>query len=450
MKPKKIHFIAIGGSAMHNLAIALHKKGYIITGSDDEIFEPSKSRLAAHNILPEKRGWNPDRINPSINICILGMHAKKDNPELLKAQSLNLPVVSYPEFLYKETKNKKRIAIAGSHGKTTTTAMVMHVLKTLNINFDYMVGASIEGFDTMVNLKNDNEIAIFEADEYLSSPIDLRSKFLWYKPHISVITGIAWDHINVFPTFESYLNTFDQFIESIENEGIVFWYKEDTHLQKLISKNKALRNVAYKEFESATNGNETAIRLGNNKVTLNIFGAHNLQNLNAAYLVIKELGISDYDFTEAIKSFKGAARRLQTLRQNPYIYYDFAHAPSKVKATVEAVKSQHSDKKLVACLELHTFSSLNKEFIPQYRDTMNAADEAIVYFNPSTLQHKQMPELNPDFVTKSFNHSNSTIYTESDEVKQYIKNAADENTVILIMTSGNFDGIDFKNWEHTK
>lgn len=446
MTPKKIHFIAIGGSAMHNLAIALHKKGYIVSGSDDEIFEPSKSRLAAHNLLPKIKGWNPECINQSIDICILGMHAKKDNPELERAQSLNIPIVSYPEFLYNETKNKKRIAIAGSHGKTTTTAMIMHVLKTLNINFDYMVGASLEGFDTMVNLENNNEIAIFEADEYLSSPIDLRSKFLWYKPHISVITGIAWDHINVFPTFESYLATFNKFVETIEKEGIVFWYEEDTHLQKLMANHTNIRNTSYKEFENTTNKDGATIYLNNNEVRLNVFGKHNLQNMHAAYHVIKELNISDNDFFNAIKTFKGAARRLQVLKQSPsFVYYDFAHAPSKVKATIEAVKNQHQTDKLVACLELHTFSSLNKEFIPQYNGTMNAADEAIVYYNPTTLKHKQMPALDEHFVQQSFNHENCKIFTKSEDVRKYLQKKQAEKANILVMTSGNFDGIDFKN-----
>lgn len=450
MKKQKIHFIAIGGSAMHNLAIALHKKGHTITGSDDEIFDPSRSRLAQYNLLPTSIGWQPEQITSDLDAVILGMHAKQDNPELKKAKKIGLPVYSYPEYLFEQTKNKKRIAIAGSHGKTTTTAMIMHVLKKANINFDYMVGASINGFDTMVNLEEENELAVFEADEYLSSPIDMRSKFLWYKPHLSAITGIAWDHINVFPTFESYVDTFNQFLNTIPKDGKVFYFEEDLRLKSLINQHKKLETVAYSGIESLSTENNTTITIGGQKVPVPLFGDHNLQNLHVAYLILKELGIDDETFRMAIKTFQGASRRLQTLvdGSNP-IFFDFAHAPSKVAATIAAIKNKFPHNTLLACLELHTFSSLNQNFIPYYRNTMNPADEAIIYFNPHTLEHKKMPSLQKDFLHRSFNHHNLTVCTASEEVIQAAENAHKKGQIVLIMTSGNFNGVDFKQWSST-
>jgi UDP-N-acetylmuramate: L-alanyl-gamma-D-glutamyl-meso-diaminopimelate ligase len=446
MKKERIHFIAIGGAAMHNLAIALHKKGHKVTGSDDEIFNPSKSRLEQHGLLPESFGWHPEKINQKIDAIILGMHAKEDNPELIKAQKTGLRIYSYPEYLYEQTRNKKRIAVAGSHGKTTTTAMIMHVLKTANINFDYMVGANLEGFDTMVNLQNNNEIAVFEADEYLSSPIDMRSKFLWYKPHLSIITGIAWDHINVFPTFEEYLDTFRKFLKTIPSDGKLFWYQNDKYVNKLLKENqKKLESQPYQGF----NLNKAGLKINENTQTFtpSIFGPHNLQNMHAAYLIVKELGINDDVFIKAMQTFKGAARRLQVLKKEPNpVYLDFAHAPSKVKATVEALKEKYPTKKILACLELHTFSSLNKAFIPHYKSSLEKADEAIVYFNPKTLEHKNIPPLETTFVKNSFDHKQLEVVTNSDEVLTTIKNYYNDNYIVLIMTSGNFNGVDFKVW----
>ncbi len=445
MKKQRIHFIAIGGSAMHNLAIALHKKGHNVSGSDDEIFDPSKSRLQAHNLLPEDSGWHPEKITTDIDAIILGMHAKKDNPELLRAQKLEIPVYSYPEYLYKQTQNKKRIAIAGSHGKTTTTAMVMHVLKYAGIRFDYMVGASLNGFDTMVNLEEKNDLAVFEADEYLSSPIDMRSKFLWYKPHISVITGIAWDHINVFPTFESYLDTFQKFLETIPQGGKLFYFEKDEHIQTIIKKTK--NNIELTPYQGLKKDNATSgnIKLNDDvQFSAPIFGDHNLQNMQAAYFILKELGISDRTFIDAMQNFKGANRRLQVLKKGEYpVYYDFAHAPSKVKATLKAVKDKHPDKKILAILELHTFSSLNKKFIPHYKKSMNPAYEALVYFNPKTLEHKGMPALDNDFIQASFEHKNLHISNNSEEIANKIITASENEFVVLIMTSGNFNGLDF-------
>jgi UDP-N-acetylmuramate: L-alanyl-gamma-D-glutamyl-meso-diaminopimelate ligase len=447
MKKEQIHFIAIGGAAMHNLAIALHKKGYQITGSDDEIFNPSKSRLEKFNLLPKAFGWFPENIDQSLDAIILGMHAKKDNPELIRAQELGIPIYSYPEYLYKQTQHKKRIAIAGSHGKTTTTSMIMHVLKTANISFDYMVGANLDGFETMVNLQEDNDVAVFEADEYLSSPIDMRSKFLWYKPHISVITGIAWDHINVFPTFDSYLDTFRAFLDTIPPEGKLFYFELDMHLIEILKANNyKFSQVPYNGFIPDSN-QKVKVNDKTEPFSPSVFGSHNLQNMQSAYLVAKELDISDQVFIEAMKTFTGAARRLQIIRENPNpIYFDFAHAPSKVKATVNALREKHPEKKILACLELHTFSSLNKSFIPQYNQTLANANEAIVYFNPKTLEHKKMPPLSIDFVSKSFNHNNLHVANDSEAVLDKIRKCYSDHYIVLIMTSGNFNGVNFSQW----
>lgn len=446
MNKERIHFIAIGGAAMHNLAIALHKKGHHVSGSDDEIFNPSKGRLVTYGLLPIEFGWYPDKIDQSLDAVILGMHAKKDNPELLKAQEIKLPIYSYPEYLYEQTKNKKRIAVAGSHGKTTTTAMIMHVLQSANISFDYMVGANLEGFETMVNLEEGNEIAVFEADEYLSSPIDMRSKFLWYKPHLSIITGIAWDHINVFPTFEKYLDTFNEFLKTIPYDGKIFWYKNDQYIQKLLKENRnKIEARGYQGFHLIDN----KIKINENSSGFKpaIFGAHNLQNMQAAYLTIKELGISDDIFIEAMQTFKGASRRLQLLKNEPNpVYFDFAHAPSKVKATVEALREKYPDKKILACLELHTFSSLNVAFIPHYKDSLEMADEAMVYFNPKTLEHKNIAPLKTGFVSQSFNHKKLRVTTFSEEILTMIKHCYSNDYIVLIMTSGNFNGVNFKEW----
>ncbi len=443
----RVHFIAIGGSAMHNLAIALHKKGYKVTGSDDEIFEPSRSRLQKHGLLPDKQGWNPEVITSGIDAIILGMHARKDNPELQKALAAGLKVYSYPEYLYEQTKNKKRVVIGGSHGKTTITSMVMHTLKTMNIKFDYMVGAQLEGFDTMVNLNHDTEIAVFEGDEYLSSPIDLTPKFLWYKPQIALLSGIAWDHINVFPTWENYLKQFDLFASTIEDNGTLVFYDGDPELVKIgESQSKRLKTVPYTVLDYSVDGDKTLVSFGDKKYVLNIFGDHNLQNLNGARLICSELGISDDDFFTTMQSFKGAAKRLQLLEstEDCNIYLDFAHSPSKLKATTQAVKAQFKKRKLVACMELHTFSSLNKDFLPHYKGTMQAADRAIVYFNPEVLKHKQLPDISKEEVAKAFDHPNLIVFTEPDKLTEELKKEQWENRNLLIMTSGNFSGVDIK------
>lgn len=440
----RVHFIAIGGSAMHNLAIALHKKGFHVTGSDDEVFEPSKSRLKNYGLLPLKEGWFPENISEKLDAIILGMHARPDNPELLRAKELNLKVYSYPEYLYQQTKDKKRVVIAGSHGKTTITSMLLHVLKTLDRKFDFMVGAQIKGFDTMVELSDDSDIAIFEGDEYLSSPIDRRPKFLWYKPHVALVTGVAWDHINVFPTEEDYNHQFDLFARTIEPGGSFIYYQKDAVLQKIASENRSLKISPYDEVETVFRDGKTFVEYAGRESELKVFGHHNFQNLAGALLVAREIGIADNDFWDAMQSFEGAARRLQKLAEDKdsAVFYDFAHAPSKVKATVAAVKDQFPDRHLLAVVELHTFSSLNRDFLPQYHGAMEAADEAVVFFNPEVVAHKQMDEITVNDVEMAFAKQGLKIFTEGESLKQFLAGQKLSHANLLLMTSGNLSGID--------
>ncbi|MDX9883995.1 MAG: Mur ligase family protein [Prolixibacteraceae bacterium] len=443
----RIHFIAIGGSAMHNLAIALHKKGYQVTGSDDEIFEPSRSRLAQHGLLPETTGWHPGHISAELDALILGMHARDDNPELLKARELGLKIYSYPEYLYEQTKDKKRVVIGGSHGKTTITSMVMHVLRESKVQFDYMVGAQVEGFDTMVSLSHEAQIAVFEGDEYLSSPIDRRPKFHLYHPHIALLSGIAWDHINVFPTFENYVEQFRIFTEMIEAGGSLVYYEADENIRKIAEQlSPEIKKLPYREHPASIEKGATCLLTENRKTEIPVFGDHNLQNISGAKLVCNELGISDEQFYSAIGSFKGAARRLQVLAENEgcTVFYDFAHSPSKLKATTEAVKKQFSGRELVACMELHTFSSLQKEFLPQYKGCMNAADQAFVFFNPETIAHKKLEPITKEQVLKAFGNPGLQVFTDAAELFSLLKNCSWQNKNLLIMTSGNFSGMDIK------
>lgn len=442
----RVHFIAIGGSAMHNLAIALHGKGYNVTGSDDEIFEPSKSRLAKHGLLPVNYGWNPDIISSDLDVIILGMHARTDNPELLKAQELGLKIYSYPEYLYEQTKDKTRVVIGGSHGKTTTTAIIMHVLKFNKIKFDYMVGAKLDGFETMVGLSNDTDIAIFEGDEYLSSPIDRRPKFHHYKPHVAMLTGIAWDHINVFPTFDGYVDQFKIFADSLEKKGKLIYFGEDALLTK-IGKNlrKDITGISYYTPAYLMEGDYTSILYPDDIVPLKIFGEHNLQNIEGARMVCAQIGITNAQFYQAIQSFKGSARRLEMIaeNENSRVFYDFAHSPSKLNATTNALKEQYNDRKLVAVMELHTFSSLKKEFLPHYKDTMNAADTALVYFDPLTIEHKKLEPITVNQVEEAFG-GHVKVYTNSDKLFDVLFQMNWDNQNLLIMTSGNFSGRDIK------
>lgn len=444
---QKVHFIAIGGSAMHNLALALHQKGYIITGSDDEIFEPSHSRLASKGLLPSSLGWNEENIHPNLDAVIVGMHAKNDNPELLKAQKLGLKIYSYPDYIYQQSKSKQRIVIAGSHGKTTITSMILHVLKFNNKEFDYLVGAQIEGFDNMVKLSN-APVIIIEGDEYLASPTDKTPKFLKYHHHIAVISGIAWDHINVFPTFENYKSQFDKLIEATPKGGILIYNEDDKALTstiKNISREDILK-VGYDEHKNKTKEGVSYLQYDDNKVPVKFFGEHNYYNVQAAKEVCTRIGISESGFYNAIQSFKGAANRLELIAENAThkVYKDFAHAPSKLKATVKAVVDQFSKKKIVACLELHTFSSLNKDFLSQYEGTFDKPDVAIVYFNPETLKHKNLPSISVEEVKKAFKRKSLEVFTDSSEVIKFIKTQVKTDSIVLFMTSGNFNGLDLK------
>ncbi len=439
----KVHFIAIGGSAMHNMAIALHKKGFEVTGSDDEIFEPSRGRLAKYNLLPQKEGWNPDIISDEIDAIILGMHAKIDNPELRQAQELGLKVYSYPEYVYEQSKDKKRVVIGGSHGKTSITSMILHVLMDQKIAFDYLVGAQLEGFETMVQL-GDAPLIILEGDEYLSSPIDRRPKFLWYKPHIAVLSGVAWDHINVFPTFENYVEQFQLFADTIEPNGLLTYFHGDEELQKIGANSQGIEMKPYTTPMHKIENGVTLLGSNFGWIPLEIFGDHNLQNLMAAKNVCEALGIEEEAFLNAIKSFSGAAKRLEKIASNEQttVYKDFAHSPSKLKATTAAVKKQFENRELIACMELHTFSSLNKEFLQQYSGSMSAADEAIVYFNPKTLEHKGLPAISVAEVQEAFLPSKVQVFNSSKAIASYLQAKNWPNKVLLLMTSGNFDGID--------
>lgn len=446
-----VHFIAIGGSAMHNLALELHKKGYHVTGSDDEIFEPSKSRLQAAGLLPAAWGWYPEKITPQLDAVILGMHARKDNPELLKAQQLGLRIFSYPEYLYEQTKDKKRIIVGGSHGKTTTTSMIMHVLKECGLEFDYMAGALLDGFDTMVHLSKDSKIAVFEGDEYLSSPIDRRPKFHHYHPDIAIITGIAWDHMNVFPTFANYVEQFAIFAEKIQPNGTLIYYRGDENIQNITARAaESVKLIPYDTFPHRTENGITYLTLSR-ETPLQIFGEHNLQNISAAYLACKELGIKEESFLSAMASYRGAAKRLQKLgeKNQTTIFLDFAHSPSKLKATINAVKAQYPRRKLIACMELHTFSSLNADFLPQYKNTMNEADEAIVFFNPEVVKHKQLPDIQTRDVIEGFGNPRLQVYTDNQELINQLQKHNYHNSVLLIMTSGNFSGINLKEFAQT-
>ena len=439
-----IHFIAIGGAAMHNLALALHQKGFNVSGSDDEIFEPSRTRLENKGLLPKEYGWFPEKINSKLDAVILGMHAREDNPELIKAKKIGIPVFSYPEYLYEQTKDKTRVVIGGSHGKTTITSMILHVLKTLDKSFDYMVGANIEGFDTMVSL-SDAPVAIFEGDEYLSSPIDRRPKFHLYHPHIAVISGIAWDHINVFPTFDNYVDQFQIFADMIEPNGDFIYFSGDENLQNIAKKvRNDVKVCAYSALDHKVENGITYLDTPQGDIQLSVFGQHNMQNLSVAKEVCNRIGISDNEFYEAIKSFGGAAKRLQTLAtsEQTTIYLDFAHSPSKLKATTQAVKAQFADRKLIACMELHTFSSLKADFLPQYNGAMDAADEAIVFFNPEVIKHKRLENITAKQVKEAFG-GNVTVYTDSNELQTYLRKLDLKNKNLLLMSSGNFSGIEF-------
>ena len=430
---------------MHNLALALHHKGYEVSGSDDEVFEPSRSRLAKYRLLPEEIGWHPEKITADLDAVILGMHARIDNPELEKAKELGLNIYSYPEYIYNQTKDKIRVVIGGSHGKTTITAMILHVLDKVGIDSDYMVGAQLEGFDTMVKLTEEAEIAVLEGDEYLSSPIDRRPKFHLYKPNIALLSGIAWDHVNVFPTFENYVEQFSMFVDLIRKDGKLIYCVDDKEVKKVAEEAEGdIELLPYSIPPHVIEDGVTFLQTDTGKVPLKVFGNHNLVNLNGARLICESLGVSSKDFYDAIQSFKGASKRLELLAASKYtaVYKDFAHSPSKVNATVKAVKHQFVDRQLVACLELHTFSSLSLKFLEEYRESMEAADVAIVYFNPKTLKHKKLPELTEQQVKKAFAREDLEVFTDSDLLKNQLKQMNWKRKNLLMMSSGSYDGID--------
>ncbi|GAA4278186.1 UDP-N-acetylmuramate--L-alanine ligase [Aquimarina mytili] len=451
----RVHFIAIGGSAMHNLAIALHKKGYQVTGSDDTIFEPSKSRLDTHGLLPEEFGWYSEKITNDLDAIILGMHAKEDNPELLKAQELELKIYSYPEFLFEQSKNKTRVVIGGSHGKTTITSMILHVLHYHDKQVDYMVGAQLEGFDTMVHLTEENDFIVLEGDEYLSSPIDRRPKFHLYQPNIALVSGIAWDHINVFPTFDNYVDQFRVFMSSIINGGALVYNEEDTVVKELAeAAENPIRKFAYTTPDYRVEEGKTLLDTPEGEMPIEVFGGHNLSNLAGAKWICQHMGIDEDDFYEAIASFKGASKRLEKIAEGStsIAYKDFAHSPSKVSATTTAVKEQYSNKHVVACLELHTYSSLNSEFLKEYEGALKSADEAVVFYSPDAVKIKKLEEVSAAQIEEAFNRNDLIIYTNPEEFQEYLKQKNFSNSVLLLMSSGNYGGLNFdevKEWiEH--
>ena len=442
-----IHFIAIGGSAMHNLAIALHNKGYHVTGSDDTIHDPSRSRLEKKGLLPEAFGWFPEKITQDIEVIILGMHAKKDNPELLKAQGMGLKIYSYPEFLYEQSKDKTRVVIGGSHGKTTITSMILHVLAYHDMEVDYMVGAQLEGFETMVHLTTENEFMVLEGDEYLSSPIDRRPKFHLYKPNIALLSGIAWDHINVFPTFEGYIEQFRIFTDSLTNGGIMVYNEEDAIVKEVVeSSTHPIKKYPYSTPTYEIEDGITAIDTPDGMMPLEIFGDHNLQNLAGAKWICQHMGVDEEDFYEAIASFKGASKRLEKIAENTQtvIFKDFAHSPSKVKATTEAVKKQYENREVIACLELHTYSSLNAEFLGEYKGALDKADKAVVFYSPHAVKIKQLDEVTTAQIGAAFGREDLMMFTNPTEFKAFLLNQNLEQTAVVLMSSGNYGGLDFE------
>ncbi len=440
-----IHFIAIGGSAMHNLAIALKAEGHTISGSDDSIYEPSRSRLLKHELLPQQMGWFPEKIDKRVDKIILGMHARADNPELLKAQETGLPIYSYPEFLFEHSKNKTRVVIGGSHGKTTITSMILHVMQYHGKKIDYMVGAQLEGFDNMVHLSDKNDFIVLEGDEYLASPIDRRPKFHLYQPNIALLSGIAWDHINVFPTFEIYKDQFRGFLDSIVRGGIIVYNEEDKEVVSLIEETtNQIRKHPYKTHEYRIDNGLTVIDTPEGEMEIDLIGSHNMSNLSGAKWICQHMGVDEDDFYEAIATFTGASKRLEVVAstQQSILYKDFAHSPSKVKATTRAVKEQFQGRKLYSFVELHTYSSLSTEFLGQYEGSLEYADEAVVFYSPEALKQKKMATVEKDEIYHAFQKENLKVFTDPGEFKYYIEGLNFENSVLLFMSSGNYGGLD--------
>ena len=442
-----VHFIAIGGAAMHNLALALHHKGMQVTGSDDTIFEPSKSRLKAAGLLPTSFGWFSEKITKNLDAVVLGMHAKEDNPELLRAQELGLKIYSYPEFLYEQSKHKTRVVIGGSHGKTTITAMILHVLNYHDIEVDYMVGAQLEGFDVMVKLTDEADFMILEGDEYLSSPIDRRPKFHLYQPNIALLSGIAWDHINVFPTFENYLEQFKIFVDSITVGGSISYNAKDPHVKSIVENSEnQIRKFPYKTPEYTIEEGVTYLDTEEGPLPLEVFGAHNLNNLAGSKWICQQMGVDQDDFYEAISSFSGASKRLEKVAENAncVVYKDFAHSPSKVKATTKAVKSQYPNRPLIACLELHTYSSLNATFLEQYKGALDAADTAVVFYSPQAVEIKKLDSVSETQIETAFEREDLIVFTDPILFKNYITSLEFVHKTVLLMSSGSYGNLDFE------
>ena len=441
----RIHFIAVGGSAMHNLAIALHLKGYDVTGSDDHIFEPSKSRLNKHGLLPDDFGWDASRISDDLDFVILGMHAKVDNPELIESQNRNLKIVSYPEFIYEMSKNKTRVVIGGSHGKTSITAMVLHVLNQNGREVDFMVGAQLEGFETMVHLTDENDFILLEGDEYLSSPIDRRPKFHLYKPNIALLSGISWDHINVFPTKETYLKQFELFLETMVSGGVLVYNKLDSQVNQIsIDCKRPIRKLEYTMPDYYIDNGISFLRTDEGDLPLKIFGDYNLSNLSGAKLICQLMGVQEEEFNNSISSFKGADKRLESIlvMKDRNVFKDFAHSPSKVIATVNALKNQYQNRKLIALLELHTFSSLNKEFIVEYKDSLKSADIAVLFYDPKAIKNKGLSEIDDKMIKKAFNDNKLIVFSNSGQLSDFLLSQSYVNANLLIMSSGNYASLD--------
>ena len=443
----RIHFIAIGGSAMHNLAIALHNKGEQVTGSDDEIFDPSKSRLAAKGLLPKQYGWFEDNITSDIDAVILGMHAKQDNIELLRAKALGLTIYSYPEFLYEQSKNKTRVVIGGSHGKTTITSMILHVMHYHDKEVDYMVGAQLEGFDTMVHLTKENDFIVLEGDEYLSSALDRRPKFHLYKPNIALLSGIAWDHINVFPTFDNYVEQFRVFLSQITHGGAIVYNQEDIEVKQVVeTAQNQIKKYPYQTPRFSVENGDTLLDTEDGPMPIEVFGKHNLNNLEGARWICQLMGVQQEDFYEAIATFKGASKRLERIGQGPtsIAYKDFAHSPSKVRATTQALKSQYPERSLLACLELHTYSSLNPEFLSEYKGTLNDADKAVVFYSPNAVKIKKLDAVSSSQILKAFQREDLVVFTDPAAFQDYLFEQDFTDTSLLLMSSGNYGGLDFE------
>ena len=443
----RIHFIAIGGSAMHNLAIALHNKGEHVTGSDDEIFDPSRTRLAAKGLLPEQYGWFEDNISSDIDAVILGMHAKQDNIELLRAKALGLTIYSYPEFLYEQSKNKTRVVIGGSHGKTTITSMILHVMHYHDKDVDYMVGAQLEGFDTMVHLTKENDFIVLEGDEYLSSALDRRPKFHLYKPNIALLSGIAWDHINVFPTFDNYVEQFRVFLSQITHGGAIVYNQEDIEVKQVVETTQnQIKKYPYQTPRFSVENGDTLLHTEDGPMPIEVFGKHNLNNLEGARWICQLMGVQQEDFYEAIATFKGASKRLEKIGQGPtsIAYKDFAHSPSKVRATTQALKSQYPERSLLACLELHTYSSLNPEFLSEYKGTLNGADKAVVFYSPNAVKIKKLDAVSSSQILKAFQREDLVVFTDPAAFQDYLFEQDFTDTSLLLMSSGNYGGLDFE------